>query len=145
MLNQPNKRSPTDRNHSYKTSNWNKYKSVPVIYILRNPFSEIILLWESENKIWLMILVPPSPPPPLHQRDDNFPGDASGKEPASQCRRDSVQSPDQEGPLEEGNSYPLQYSCLENPMDRRAWWAAVYRAAESWTQLKWLSTHAKKL
>ena len=30
---------------------------------------------------------------------------------------------------------PLQYSCLENPMDRRAWWATVYRAAKSQTCL----------
>ena len=29
-----------------------------------------------------------------------------------------------------GNGNPLQYSCLENPMDRRAWWAAVHGAAE---------------
>ena len=30
------------------------------------------------------------------------------------------------------NGNPLQYSCLENPMDRRAWWAAVHGAAKSW-------------
>ena len=29
----------------------------------------------------------------------------------------------------EGNGYPLQYSCLENPMDRGAWWAAVHGVA----------------
>ena len=28
---------------------------------------------------------------------------------------------------------PFQYSCLENPMDRGAWWATVHRAAQSWT------------
>ena len=28
---------------------------------------------------------------------------------------------------------PLQYSCLENPIDRRAWWATVHRVAKSWT------------
>ena len=33
----------------------------------------------------------------------------------------------------EGNGYPLQYSCLENPMDRGAWWAIVHRVAESHT------------
>ena len=33
--------------------------------------------------------------------------------------------------LEEGNDNPLQYSCLENPMDIGAWWAAVYGVAES--------------
>ena len=35
----------------------------------------------------------------------------------------------------EGNGYPLQYSCLENPMDRGAWWAIVHGVAKSWTQL----------
>ena len=33
------------------------------------------------------------------------------------------------------NGNPLQYSCLENPMDRGAWWATVQRVAESQTQL----------
>ena len=35
-----------------------------------------------------------------------------------------------------GHGNPLQYSCLENPMDRGAWWATVYGAAKSQTQLK---------
>ena len=35
----------------------------------------------------------------------------------------------------EGNGSPLQYSCLENPMDRGAWWAAVHRVAQSRAQL----------
>ena len=35
----------------------------------------------------------------------------------------------------EGNGNPLQYSCLENPMDRGAWWATVHRVAKSWTRL----------
>ena len=42
----------------------------------------------------------------------------------------------------EGNGTPLQYSCLENPRDGRAWWAAVYGVAQSWTRLKWLSSSA---
>ena len=33
------------------------------------------------------------------------------------------------------NHFPLQYSCLENPMDGGAWWAAVHGVAKSWTQL----------
>ena len=41
----------------------------------------------------------------------------------------------------EGNGNPLQCSCLENPRDRGAWWAAVYGVAQSWTRLKWLSSH----
>ena len=40
----------------------------------------------------------------------------------------------------EGNGTPVQYSCLENPMDRGAWWAAVYGVAESQTRLKRLSS-----
>ena len=34
-----------------------------------------------------------------------------------------------------GKGNPLQYSCLENPMDRGAWWATVHGVATSWTQL----------
>ena len=36
-------------------------------------------------------------------------------------------------PLEKGNGNPLQYSCLENPMDRGAWWATVHGVSKSWT------------
>ena len=36
----------------------------------------------------------------------------------------------------EGNGNALQYSCLENPMDRGIWWATVHRVAKSQTQLK---------
>ena len=35
----------------------------------------------------------------------------------------------------EGNGTPLRYSCLENPMDGGAWWAAVLGVAKSWTRL----------
>ena len=35
----------------------------------------------------------------------------------------------------EGNGTPLQYSCLENPMDAGVWWAAVHGVAKSWTRL----------
>ena len=41
----------------------------------------------------------------------------------------------------EGHSNAFQYSCLENPMDRGAWWGTVHRVAKSLTQLKWLNTH----
>ena len=45
-----------------------------------------------------------------------------------------------------GNGYPVQYSCVENSMDRGAWWATVHGVSKSWTWLsdqhwltKWLS------
>ena len=34
------------------------------------------------------------------------------------------------------HGYPFQYSCLENPMDRGAWWATVHGVAKSWTGLR---------
>ena len=40
----------------------------------------------------------------------------------------------------EGNGNPLQCSCLENPRDRGAWWAAVYGVSQSRTRLKGLSS-----
>ena len=42
--------------------------------------------------------------------------------------------------LEKEMANPLQCSCLENPRDGGAWWAAVYGVAQSWTQLKRLSS-----
>ena len=39
-----------------------------------------------------------------------------------------------------GNGTSLQCSCLENPMDRGAWWAAIYGVTQSWTRLKRLSS-----
>ena len=42
--------------------------------------------------------------------------------------------------IREGNGNPLQCSCLENPRDGGAWWAAVYGVAQHWTWLKWLSS-----
>jgi len=44
----------------------------------------------------------------------------------------------------EGNGNPLQCSCLENPRDGGAWWAAVYGFAQSRTRLKWLSSRRSK-
>ena len=47
-----------------------------------------------------------------------------------------VQSLGREDPLEKGMASPRQYSCLENPRDGGAWWAAVRGVAQSWTRLK---------
>ena len=45
----------------------------------------------------------------------------------------------------EGNGNPLQCSCLENPRDREAWWAAVYGVAQSRTRLKQLSSSSSSV
>ena len=44
----------------------------------------------------------------------------------------------------EGNGNPRQCSCLENPRDRGAWWAAIYGVAQSRTRLKWRSSSSSK-
>jgi len=41
--------------------------------------------------------------------------------------------PESGRPPKEGHNNPLQYSCLENPMDRKAWWATVHRVTKSQT------------
>ena len=41
-----------------------------------------------------------------------------------------------------GHGNPLQYSNLENHMDRGAWWATVHRVTKNWTQVKQLNMHA---
>ena len=45
----------------------------------------------------------------------------------------------------EGNGNPLQCSCLENPRDGGAWWAAIYGVAQNRTQLKRLSSSSRGL
>ena len=62
-----------------------------------------------------------------------FPGGTSSKEPVCQCRRLKRCGFDpwvQRSPGA-GHGNPLQYSCLENPMDRRVWWATVQGCKES--------------
>ncbi|RJF54568.1 hypothetical protein D4L84_09060 [Campylobacter coli] len=44
----------------------------------------------------------------------------------------------------EGNGHPLQCSCLENPRDRAAWWAAIHEVAQSRTRLKQLGSSSSK-
>ena len=59
-----------------------------------------------------------------------FPGGSDGKE--SICDAgDPGSTPASGRSLGEGNGNPLQYSCLENPMNRGAWWAIVHEVAES--------------
>ena len=67
-----------------------------------------------------------------------FPGGAGGKEPA--CYGGNVRDMDSIPGLGRspggGHGNLLQYSCLENPMDRGAWWPTIHRVTKSQTQLK---------
>ena len=56
--------------------------------------------------------------------------------------RDKSSIPGSERSPEGGHGNPLQYSCLKNPTDRRAWQAMVHGVTKSWTQLKQLSMQA---
>ena len=59
-----------------------------------------------------------------------FPGGSDGKE--SACHAGDPSSiPGSGSSPGEGNGYPLQYTCLENSMDGRAWWAMVHRVTKS--------------
>ena len=69
----------------------------------------------------------------------NFPGGSEVK--ASTCNVGDLGSISGSGRFPgEGNGTPLQCSCLENPRDGEAWWAAVYGVTQSWTRLKQLSS-----
>ena len=65
----------------------------------------------------------------------NLPGSAGN-------RRDTGSIPGSGRSPGVGNGTPLQFSCLENPMDRGAWWAMVHEVAKSQARLKQFSTQA---
>ena len=66
---------------------------------------------------------------------DGFPGALDSKESAWNTGDPGLMPGSGRSPGE-GNGYPLQYSCLENPMDRGAWWATVHGVAKSQTRLR---------
>ena len=65
----------------------------------------------------------------------DFPGDSVVKNPPANAG-DMGSIPGVGRSPGEGNGKPLQYSCLENPRDGGAWWAAVYGVTQSQTRLK---------
>ena len=71
---------------------------------------------------------------------EGFPGGTSGKEPTCQSRRHKRYgfNPWVRRSPGGGHGSPLQYSCLENPMDKGAWRATVHRVTKNWTWLKLL-------
>ena len=74
-------------------------------------------------------------------REGCFPGGSDCKE--SACNAGDLGLIPRSGKSPgEGNGYPLQYSCLENHMDRGSWWATVHGIIKSQTWQRWLSMHA---
>ena len=72
-----------------------------------------------------------------------FPGGISGKEATNaEDLRDTGLIPGLGRSPGGGHGNPLQYSCLENPMERGAWRAIVHRVSKSWTWLERLGMHA---
>ena len=71
-----------------------------------------------------------------------FPSGTSGKESACNAGDKGLISGSERSPGW-GHGNPLQYSCLESPMDRGAWCNTVHRFAKSWTWLNWLSMHTE--
>ena len=70
----------------------------------------------------------------LSSHTSGFPGGSEGK--ASDSNAGDLGSiPGSGRSPGEGNGNPLKYSCLENLMDRGAWWATVHGVAKSWTRL----------
>ena len=64
-----------------------------------------------------------------------FPGGAVVKNPPANAgdARDEGSVPESGRSPGEGNGNPLQYSCLENPMEKGTWWAMVQGVTKSWT------------
>ena len=69
-----------------------------------------------------------------HYRKWGFPSGSEGKE-STFNEGDLALIPGSGSSPEEGHVNPLQYSCLENPMNRGAWWATVHGVVKSWTLL----------
>ena len=89
----------------------------------------IIIKWSIQKEDFTLINIYAS------NIEVGFPSGSAGKESVSNVG-DVGLIPGSGRYPEEGNGYPLQYSCPENPMDRGAWHATVHRVTKSWT---WLS------
>ena len=87
-------------------------------------------LWVTHPLVWA--LIPLWGPHPQDLSQTWLPP----KSPTSCKTRDVGSIPGSRRSSGEGSGSPLQYSCLENPMDGGAWWDTVYRVTKSQTQLK---------
>ena len=97
--------------------------------------------WEGEvqapgeaGRAWQILTTP-------KKRD--FPGGSDGKESAYNAGDPGLIPGSGRSPGE-GNDNPLQYSCLENSMDRGAWWATVHGVTKRWTRLSNFTSSRKE-
>ena len=117
--------SPAMQADSLPTEQWGKLKP---IFVIQYQISHVIY--------WIM------------SWKWGFPGGSAVKTPPANAGDvgDPGSTPWSGRFLGEGNGYPLQYSYLENPMDRRAWRATVHGVTKSWTWLSnWVCTHVLKV
>ena len=89
-----------------------------------------------------LVLSPPSSTGPSTGAFVMFPEQSSQGFPGGSISKESACSAGDQGLIPgsgrspgEGNGKPLQYSCLESPMDKGAWWATVHGVTKSWTRL----------
>ena len=118
---------------------------IPPLKVAPGTFpSEFVLPWLLSLNPGVFLLVPFLPLLLITCHCWGFPGGASGKEPTCQCRRLKRHgfNPWVWKISWGGHDNPLQRSCLENPMDWRAWRATVDRVSKSQTWLKQLSMHS---
>ena len=110
---------------SVATERFKKYFWMQLLCWVSDMSREIFLLWRLDSL--------------------GFPGGPVDKE--STCNSgeagDMASIPGPERSPGGGHGNPLQYSCLENPMDRGAWWATVHSVEKSWIWLKRWGTHAR--
>ena len=112
-------------------------------------FPQWILLWPILDIVWSFHWRRQWHPTPVL-----LPGESHGQRSLVGCSPLGREESDTTGLLHfhfslsrigEGNGNPLQCSCLENPRDRGAWWAAVYGVAQSRTRLKRLSSSSSMI
>jgi len=96
---------------------------------LKGNFWKLIKIAFGFEEEWRFVL--------LYSSTEGFPGGSVVKNPPANAgdAEDVGSIPGKGRSPREGNGNPLQYSCLENPMDRGAWRAAVHRAVKSQPQL----------
>ena len=108
--------------------------------------SALLSNWDHNMKVWMSFLHTACKPFKYHSLERGLPTWLTGskKTPAIQEMQEmwarSLGREDHQKEATGSNS--LQYSCLENPMDREAWQAMAHQLPKSWTQLKRLSVHA---